>query len=99
MRLHFVHLVETLYFLWGKANIYSSLYNVVFNNFDVVTDAKAAGPHSWGPPLEAASKERLSLGGPNYTKGRIIVQIGNNRIISLLPYQESTATQIQVNGI
>ena len=28
----------------------------------------AAGPHGWGPPLEAASKERHSPGGPNYTK-------------------------------
>ena len=58
--------------------------------------ATAAGPHSWGPPLEAASKERHSPGGPNYTKGRMQLQIGNNRIISLLPYQGYTVTQRQV---
>ena len=31
----------------------------------------AVDPHGWGPPLEAASKERHSPGGPNYTKGRM----------------------------
>ena len=31
-------------------------------------DAPAAGPHGWGPPLEAASKERHGSGGPNYTR-------------------------------
>ena len=46
---------------------------------------KAAGPHGWGPPLEAASKERCSPGGPNYTKGRnVTLQIGNNTLSILV---------------
>ena len=46
---------------------------------------KAAGPHGWGPPLEAASKERHSPGGPNYTKGRnVTLQIGNNTLSILV---------------
>ena len=49
---------------------------------DVMT---AAGPHGWGPPLEAASKERHSPGGPNYTKGRnVTLQIGNNTLSILV---------------
>ena len=34
--------------------------------------------------------------GPNYTKGRNTLQIGNNRIRSLLRYQEYTVTQRQI---
>ena len=45
----------------------------------------AAGPHGRGPPLEAASKERHSPGGPNYTKGRnVTLQNGNNRLSILV---------------
>ena len=45
----------------------------------------AAGPHGWGPPLEAVSKERHTPGGPNYTKGRnITLQNGNNGLSILV---------------
>ena len=45
----------------------------------------AAGPHGWGPSLEAASKERHTPGGPNYTKGRnVTLQIGNTTLSILV---------------
>ena len=54
-----------------QVGVVKRMQMVLYNEMDfTTTDANAAGPHGWGPPLEAASKERRSPGGPNYTESK-----------------------------
>ena len=50
---------------------------------DVTRLAPTVGAQRW---KRRPSRDR-SPGGPNYTKGKITLHIGNNKIISLLPYE------------
>ena len=52
----------------------------------------------WQAPMVEARGETIALVGPITPKAELL-HIGNNRIISLLPYQGYTVTQIQVNGM
>ena len=58
---------------------------------DATRQVPTVGAHCWkrGPRRDGCP------GGPNYTKGRML-QNGNNRIISLLPYQGYIVTQRQI---
>ena len=51
---------------------------------DAMRQAPKAGARQW----KWHPRRDRSPGGPNYTKGIITLQIGHNKIVSLLPYQD-----------
>ena len=52
---------------------WQTIFNLKFGKLNSITSGVVtmAGPHGWGLPLEAASKERHNPGGANYTKGKM----------------------------
>ena len=66
-----------------KKSLKGTTQQLLFLVFKVVC-CEAVGPHSWGPPLEAASKERRLPWWAQLHQRQNVLQIGNNRIISLL---------------